>query len=100
MALTTSPILRRLRSQPKKTTTPWMLHRFTPRKPRRCRQGCLRSSRLASSRRHLGVSSILKKSIPAASDGTSMVATIFSDARSTISTVPGSEPIPSTEINA
>jgi hypothetical protein len=40
------------------------------------------------------------KSIPAASGATSTVATIFNDSRSMISTVPGSDPIPSTVTNA
>jgi len=44
--------------------------------------------------------SICKKSIPAAPSATSTLATILSAARSTISTVPGSDPIPSTETKA
>ena len=44
--------------------------------------------------------SVLKKSIQAASSGTSTLATTLRAARSIISTVPGSEPTPSTETNA
>lgn len=44
--------------------------------------------------------SMRRKSIPAASSATSTLATILSTLRSIISTVPGSEPTPSTETNA
>jgi hypothetical protein len=44
--------------------------------------------------------SVLRNSIPAASSGTSTLATVLSVARSIISTVPGSDPTPSTETNA
>ena len=44
--------------------------------------------------------SVRRKSIPAASSATSTEATDFNAVRSIISTVPGSEPIPSTETNA
>jgi hypothetical protein len=44
--------------------------------------------------------SVLRNSIPAASSGTSTLATILRVARSIISTVPGSDPTPSTETKA
>jgi hypothetical protein len=44
--------------------------------------------------------SVFQRSMPAAWVGTSRVATVVSEARSITSTVPGSEPMPSTEMNA
>ena len=44
--------------------------------------------------------SIFQKSMPAACGPTSTVATVFNEARSITSTVPGSVPTPSTEMNA
>src|SRR5215470_900905 len=45
-------------------------------------------------------SSAFQKSIPTACAGTSTVATVFREWRSITSTVPGSEPMPSTATNA
>jgi hypothetical protein len=49
---------------------------------------------------HCLLGSVFQKSMPAACGPTSIVATVFIAAKSMTSTVPGSVPIPSTEMNA